>query len=161
MIVWGVDLGVRSASLAGIDENGGLDLITIGRGTPKGKIADQHPTLRAEELAQLSQDMKIYVSKSDWVFVEEPPAAGSKNLRTYGKLSMSAGALVAGSPAPTFLVPVDTWKKEVVGKGGVSKALVSQYLSVSHPIYAELCHADQNLVDATCIAMYGLSVTET
>lgn len=160
-MVWGVDLGVRSASLAGIDDEGRLELITIGRGTPKGKIADQLATIRAEELAQLSTDMTMYVSAQDYVFVEEPPAAGAMNLRTYGKLSMAAGAVVAGSLAPTVLVPVDTWKKKVVGKGGVSKALISRYLSQSHPIYAELCHSDQNLVDATCIALYGLTQTET
>lgn len=161
MVTWGVDLGVRSATLAGIGPGDRFELLSIGRPTPKGKISDQGPHERWVELAQLARTIHDLVHPGDFVYLEEPPVAGARNLRTYGKLSMAAGAVTSASQAPVILVPVDTWKMAVLGKGGLSKDEVSRRLCALHPKYSLLCDNDQNRVDATCLALYGLKCEAT
>ncbi len=57
-------------------------------------------------------------------------------------------------------VNVMAWKKDIVGKGNASKDEVAAWLEVHHPDYYEQCHGDQNLVDATCVALYGRLVMD-
>ena len=148
-MIWGIDLGVRSLSLAGLDE----DELTIR------SITESHPhNVRYSEVRTLAVAAATLVSEADVVFVEEPPLAGSRNIRTFLKLSELLGGLMAALPCPVHPVPVSTWKKEVAGKGSLSKDDVSLFLKQSHPGYSALCAGDQNLIDATCIALYGQQV---
>ena len=98
------------------------------------------------------------------VFCEEPVSAGARNLRTYGQMAMSVGAIVAALTQHTprvYLVPVSKWKEVVVGKGNASKAEVALWLNRVHPIYAAQCDGRQDLIDACCIALYGLTLIST
>lgn len=156
VIIWGVDVGVRSFHMAGLDERGGLQLYSQALATPKS-VRDQDPTERWFELYSLAMGLLARLSVDDRLFIEEPPCAGSRNLRTYGRLSMTAGALMSASFVRAQLVPVDTWKKVVVGAGGASKERVSQVLAENYESYSRQCGGDQNRVDAVCIALYGRS----
>jgi Holliday junction resolvasome RuvABC endonuclease subunit len=93
------------------------------------------------------------------IFIEEPPKV--RNIRTLLKLGQISGAVVAGLAERTesiYQVPVDSWKKGTVGKGGASKEQVTDWLTRTHPIYAAACGASQDFVDAACIALYGAEV---
>ena len=95
------------------------------------------------------------------VFCEEPVSAGARNLRTYGQLAMSVGAILSGTTLYTpkcYLVPVSKWKMVTVGSGNASKEQVALWLNRVHPSYALDCAGSQDLIDACCIARYGLSV---
>ena len=56
-------------------------------------------------------------------------------------------------------VNVKAWKKEVVGNGNAGKEQVSNYIVATHPAYAAVCDGDQDRIDATCVALYGLRIT--
>lgn len=146
MTSWGVDLGTRSAYAARLDRGHitHFQLSTLKfRKNPRGtelwllfQWADQLP-----------------IQPEDLVLIEEPPLAGSRNIRTFLGLAQASGVLAAATQGE--LVEVDTWKRGTVGRGGVSKALVAEWLSIRHPDYYAACGGDQNLVDATCIALLG------
>lgn len=148
-MIWGIDLGVRSLALAGLNDDGLTTRV----------FTERHPNnVRYSEVRTLARAGTTMISESDVVFVEEPPLAGSRNIRTFLKLSELLGGLMAMLPCPVHAVPVSTWKKEVAGKGNLSKDDVSLFLKQSHPGYSALCAGDQNLIDATCVALYGQQV---
>lgn len=174
MTVWGIDLGVRSFHAVGLvpgfgipggrAPEGSLSKFSLILATPKS-VANQDPRERARELTQLGHGINptpgIGISAGDQVFIEEPPLAGSKNLRTFLKLAQVSGVLGFGahrSGAVVTYVPVSTWKKEVIGAGGASKDVVAAWLSAFYPAHSQSCLGDQNYVDATCLALYGRSV---
>lgn len=93
------------------------------------------------------------------IYVEEPVLAGVRNIRTTILISETVG-MVLSRHARVHVVPVDSWKKGTVGKGGVSKADVANWLAKEHPRYAELCGQDQDLTDAAAIYVYGRTLEE-
>lgn len=146
-MIWGIDLGVRSIYLSGIKENGSLHTVDL--------VVAQKMSSRSVELTVLGNSITGIISEEDSAFVEEPPLAGSRNIRTALQLSQLMGAVMACAPGHTYEVPVSSWKKATVGRGNASKEEVAKWLSQEHPQYYQRCSGDQNLVDATCIALYG------
>lgn len=146
-MIWGIDLGVRSVHLAGMDGNELVYLETIE--TPLRVV-------RSLELAALGKRSTEFIAPEDDVFVEKPPMAGPKNLGTFGELHQVYGTMlshVGGREANVM-----SWKKEVVGHGNATKDEVKAWLTEHHPGKAAQCRGNQNLVDAICIALYGQSV---
>lgn len=138
---WGVDLGTRSAYAAGLAG----DQLVLDRLVLKPK---QHS--RSDELRLLHEWAQQL--RGHHILVEEPPLAGARNVRTFLGLAQSNGVLLAGTGGRA--VPVDVWKKGTVGRGGVSKDVVSRWLATAHPSYHRACDGDQNFIDAVCIALY-------
>lgn len=114
---------------------------------------------RYEELQRIAGAIMGAIVATDIVFVEEPPLAGPKNIRTLIGLSQTHGAVIASSPGYCYSVPVATWKKDVVGNGKADKTFVAEWLERNHPsIYARCANQDQ--IDAACIHMYGKLVMD-
>ena len=149
-MIWGIDLGVRSLYVAGIDRPFG-HLFLLSSFSKRGD--------RYQEIWEALKSTKDF-HYSDTVYIEEPPMAGSRNVRTFLQLGEMAGAVMARCPCPVYLVPVDSWKKSTVGKGGVNKETVALWLKTTHEDYASQCGGDQNLIDATCIALHGSAVLQ-
>ena len=159
-MIWGVDLGVRSFYAAGLDGDQ-LTLHSRVMATPK-KVKEQPGNDRACELAYLAEELSEIVVAGDIVVIEEPPMAGSRNPRTFLRLAQTCGVLAAAAcsrGAEVHFVPVDTWKMTIIGKGGVDKESVSRALSALSSRYSAQCEGNQNSVDATCIALYGRTLT--
>jgi len=159
-VIWGIDLGVRSFYAAGL-EHGELTLISRVILAPKS-VRAQSAADRASELTDLYQALHDIITLGDTVVVEEPPMAGARNVRTFLKLGQVCGVVIAAASAKgadVHLVPVDTWKKEIVGKGGAPKEIVASALSVLSSRYSAQCEGNQNSVDATCIALFGRTLT--
>lgn len=146
-MIWGVDLGVRSAHLFCVDQPQTVSVVI-----PK-------MTKRGLELRALRHQLSEFITREDVVFVEEPPLAGSRNVRTFAALNQ-VYAIVLSSTSEAYSVEVGTWKKQVVGKGNATKEEVSTWLEVDHSAYSALCGDDQNLRDAACIALYGRAVLD-
>lgn len=111
-----------------------------------------HKQPRWRELQVLHDWITGLISEGT-VWIEEPPLAGSRNLRTF--LHLSQVSAVAGLAGRCEYVPVGSWKKQVVGNGAASKDLVARWLARHRPGWHAQCRGDQNLVDATCLAIYG------
>jgi len=146
VIVWGADLGVRSVYLCKW-EDGKVDHTFYNIKKPKD---------RWKELQEITLMIKNTI-KGDLLFVEEPVVAGVRNLRTSLKIAQNAGAVFAGSGIPATFVPVSSWKKEIVGKGNAKKEEIAEFLKIKHNEMWANCNEDQNLIDATCVALYGVS----
>jgi Holliday junction resolvasome RuvABC endonuclease subunit len=144
MTTWGVDLGVRSLYVARIE---GAEIDLYSHNTLK-----IHKQERYVELSILREWLGGLGLSGSW-FAEEPPLAGSRNLQTFLHLSQVSGVVACSVPAT--LVPVSSWKKGTIGNGSASKERVSGWLRTTHPAFFAACEEDQNLIDATCIALYG------
>jgi hypothetical protein len=144
MTTWGVDLGVRSLYVARLDDG---DLSLHSHNSLK-----IHQQPRYVELSMLRAWLGTFSPTGSW-FCEEPPLAGSRNLQTFLHLSQTSGVVACSVPA--VLVPVSSWKLVTIGNGNASKELIAGWLAARHPAYFEACAGDQNLIDATCIALYG------
>lgn len=88
------------------------------------------------------------------VFVEAPIQGASRNVQTSVKIAMTVGAVLA-TGYRTQLVSPSAWKLAVCGKGSLDKAGVSAWLAQNNPAYYSRCDGDQDLIDATCIYLYG------
>lgn len=147
-MIWGIDIGTRSLYLAGLDEEDRLSLDQIIL-APK--------SARYLELTGLATWLTALLSPHDTVFIEEPPKV--RNVRTVIQLAEVVGA-VCSLAVPTYPTPVASWKKATVGKGNAEKSDVSNWLDDRYPLYSSQCGDDQNLVDATCIALYGRGLVD-
>lgn len=96
-----------------------------------------------------------FLNYCDLVYVEEPVVG--RGVRASLQVCQTAGAVMSHLSVPSYFVPVSSWKKEVIGRGNAPKGLVGTSLRELHPRYSQLCGGDQDLIDATCIALYGAS----
>lgn len=154
----GVDVDSRSIAIARVD------LSSAAATHPMRIKVPAKITERAAILAYLREEL---AGNADWfsdatVCVEAPIVAGKRNLQSTIKIAGVYGVTlsVVGQWAPVVEVAVDSWKKATVGKGGVNKTVVTAWLRETHPLLYSGCFTtsgslDQNLVDATCIALYG------
>jgi Holliday junction resolvasome RuvABC endonuclease subunit len=82
----------------------------------------------------------------------------SRNVNTGLSLAMVAGALIVAADeagARVVLAEPSTWKKQVLGHGGLGKSEIAEWLAREQPVLHAQCGANQDLVDACCIALFG------
>ena len=146
-MIAGIDLGLRSIHVS-LVEGDYIEThsLTVERGVT-----------RAVELRDLARQLRLVLPICT-VFVEEPVVAGSRNLRVALGIAQLAGVVMTETDTDCYLVSVSAWKKEVIGKGNATKEQVSDFLSESFPRYSQVCAGKQDLIDATCIALYGQAV---
>ena len=145
----GIDLGVRSVHISAAQA---CATITVGRRDNRG-----------DELLELKLKAESWLSNKVgpvWdAWVEEPVVAGARNLRTSLQMAQVAGVLASFEDSTTHYVPVSTWKSVVVGRGNASKEDVARWLADEHPVLHALAAGSQDLVDATCLRLYGRAGT--
>jgi Holliday junction resolvasome RuvABC endonuclease subunit len=144
-MIYGVDLGMRSLYIYGTED---IQVVSV----PKSD--------RYTEIYHMANIVRSLFDWEDTVFYEEPVLAGPKNIRTIIGLAQSSAALLSGSAAHCYEVPVGTWKKEVVGKGNAKKNEVAEWLEENDHTAFLRCSEDQNLIDAACIQKYGIAVMD-
>lgn len=124
---------------------------------------------RAQELHACSSQLAEAIYLADEVYIEEPFIG--RGVRASMTLVQMLGAVLktAALVKPTLnpvVVPVDTWKQEVCGKGGLSKEQVSEWLKEHHSEWFEQClyerpkaglTINQDRVDAICIGLYAVA----
>ena len=147
-LVVGVDIGMRSVALS-VFENGLLTNIEVG--------SVPQTALRGDELFFLAQKLRWLGEDGITTYVEEPPMAGPQNKRTFLHLGQTCGMILSVC-SEAHLVPVSTWKKQVVGAGNATKDDVAHWLLAHSASYHALCDGDQNRVDAICIGLYGVQI---
>lgn len=143
--VYGVDIGVRSFAVVHLWDTGAqpwFETFTV----PKSN--------RQRELQVLYNEVAAFNAEST-LFAEEPPLAGSRNVRVAFQLNQVFGSILSAFPGHAYAVPVPSWKKAICGRGNIDKSSVADWLRAHHPELHQQCGGDQNLVDAACIALYG------
>lgn len=99
-----------------------------------------------------------------FVFVEQPVVGrgGAHATIVQAQVQGLVFALaVQFGASGVYPVNVGTWKKEVVGHGGAKKDHVAEWVAEHHPLLSRMAGEDQDLVDASCIALYGGNVVRT
>lgn len=162
-VVIGIDPGIAGFHVAAVHvEDDALLLMRVASKTDRFQIPSALLSYLFEQTtATMTTVRSQWPDDRGYVFIEEPPVAGARNLRTALKLAQAVGAIVAsvtGSYTRCYFVPVATWKKATVGKGNATKQEVALWLSRLHPSYAAQCDGSQDLTDACCIARYGIGV---
>lgn len=150
MNIAGIDLGVHKAAYSRFVDG---ELADVGH-------FDLSMTPRHKELHVLCTSIWLKVGNCDAVYIEEPLIG--RGVRTSLKIAQTAGAVMSELHAVPYLdlVPVASWKKEVVGSGSSDKAAIASWLRDNFPSYSSLCAGNQDRVDATCIGLYGVKVDE-
>lgn len=142
MRVGGVDCGGSKVAIALLEEGQLYTHVLVS------KQNDRHGALR-----DIGKFVSLFLNRCDVVYVEKPLVG--RGIAASLQVAQTAGAVMSHLSVPSYFVPVQTWKKAVTGNGNAPKGLVGNTLEELHPSYSQLCGGDQDLVDATCIALYG------
>lgn len=86
------------------------------------------------------------------IYCEEPVVAGARNIRTTIGIAETVG-MVLSCGLPVTLVPVSSWKKEVIGNGSATKDQVREWYFGGHTPGVEIT---QDTCDAAAITEYGV-----
>lgn len=148
-MVIGIDLNSRKLAMA---KNLNGQLLLHAFAVPK-KITD-----RALICSMLYNHTRTRVMSDDVVYIEAPVVAGARNIQSTIKCAAAYGAVLAAISsvgAVAIETPISLWKLHTVGKGNVSKVDIGNWLHTMHPSVHRECSGDQDLMDASCIALYG------
>lgn len=94
----------------------------------------------------------------------EAPVVGRGGVRTTMVQCFTSGAIqgaLHGLGFTTEIANVSSWKKRVVGKGNATKEQVAEHLRLRWPALYSAANGDQDLVDASCIAIFGSELAKS
>lgn len=120
---------------------------------------------RVDELWALQEGVEGLMEQftSSWVYVEAPVVGRGGARPTVLQAQVDGIVQVAAvrfGHLGVYSVNNKTWKKDVVGNGNADKSDTKSWLAAHHPVLADLCGDDQDLVDAAGVALYGRTVIE-
>lgn len=158
--VLGLDLSSRKIALMGRNDRTGWFCETW--------VAPKKMKNRGEILAHFLDPFTAFIQDTvaqgpTWMFVENPlvgiggPHATIVQAQVQG---LVLGTSVRSGVAAAYPVNVQTWKKDVVGRGNAPKDAVASWLRSECPNLADMADGDQDLVDAACVALYGIRVID-
>lgn len=158
MKVLGVDLGIRKAAVAAFH---GESLITAEAFEAENTLP-RDVQLRA--VGSFVREFAV-LGEVDSVWIEDTIIG---NNRRYSiRLAETKGAVMAAlseerlkNGVDVRLVDNKTWKKHVVGNGNADKDTVQNYIRDTRSGYAPLCGDDQDIYDAACIGLYGVTILD-
>jgi hypothetical protein len=148
-----------------------LAAVVLGDGLVRSEVfeAPKKEKDRGRILAKFITELEEFFTEltaldgSLWVYVEHPLKGRGGVHATIVQAQVQGlvlGTSVLFGASGAYHVNVTTWKKDVVGHGGADKDRVRGWLEVHHPDLAGLAGDDQDLVDASCVALYGRGVIE-
>lgn len=154
MTVIGVDIGYRKIAVA----------VPSEKFVSHISMKNRPGVTRTQEVAELVDFLNLipYIDGAD-VFLEAPVVAGARNIQSTIKVSQTSGIIwgaIAGRAREIQEVAVSSWKLGTLGRGNATKDEVAQWVDDNHKTMARLCSRNQDLYDATCIALYGETLGE-
>ena len=157
--VMGVDYGSRriALSMPWRQPNGTTHIKSMVKKFPKCDDPLRDNTL---EMVCFDIAWALWEWTPDLIAVEYPIQGRSLNVQTTIRMSMMAGAIMSVSDTPKVLITPSEWKKITVGRGNATKSEVSEWLSQQLTAAWRDTNGDQDLVDATCIALAAERIYE-
>jgi hypothetical protein len=149
-MIYGIDYGCRRVAVSG------PDLARAALILPDPKTGT-HRLTGPHEVFLVGGFIAATVPQDAAIYIEQPVARhGARvNTGTAIRLSMTVGAVFARHAGPGYVVDQATWKAALLGNGHASKDEIATWLWSESPGDAEACDGDQDLIDATCIRIYG------
>jgi crossover junction endodeoxyribonuclease RuvC len=152
----GIDFGVRRVAVATND--GEMVDEALFRTVPPGVEND----VDAMDLIYRYVHDRVYYVRPQLVAIESPIQGHSANIKTGLRLAAVTGVLAVAcrhAGSSTVSVAPAEWKKAVTGHGDADKEQVSKWLSDNRPDLFAACDS-QDLVDATCMALYAQALLD-
>lgn len=122
-------------------------------GKSGGQSCARARQITTEFIAQVQQDM----GKIDGAYIESP-VVGRGGVRSTMVQCFTSGAIQGAlyeAGVWSQVANVSSWKKRVVGKGNATKEEVAEYLRLRWSAIYRSAEGNQDLIDASCIAIYG------
>lgn len=141
MRIAGVDCGTKKVAIAILEDGQLTPHVLHAAGDQAGALRD------------IGQFAAAYLNDCDLVYVEAPLVG--RSVKYSLQVAQATGAVTSHLSVPSYFVNVSTWKKAVTGNGNSPKGLVRDSLMELQPGYSTVCGGDQDLIDATCVALYG------
>jgi len=156
MSIVGIDLGVHK-----------IALVCITTGEQEAWLySATHPErdLQLSELGAMAHDFCL-LHQADSVWIEDVIIGNNRKYsiglaQTLGAVMADLAQLRMGQGTDICTVDNKTWKKALLGNGNASKDEIRDYIDVSQSGYAPQCEGEQDLYDATCIALYGQQILD-
>jgi len=155
----GIDPASSKVALVALGDGGTLCLARLhGK---LGKSGGESCAKAMEVVGQFVTDMREAwpeVGLMAWI---EAGVVGRGGVRATLVQSYTSGAIqgkLHECGVPVSTVNVSTWKKNVVGRGNATKEDVGSWLRLRWPYLHSVAGGNQDLMDATAIALYGRQV---
>lgn len=158
--VIGIDPSSKAIAWCRIDE----DDITVGK-IKLGKTADKFAPWKLRIAERELRRVFPNANRTCHLFLEAPIVGGGSatparvaSTLPQAYVSGVIQAHFARQGATVDLVHLATWKAQVIGNGGASKAEVARVIRLRWPGIAEQAGGDQDILDASGIALYGAGI---
>lgn len=109
---------------------------------------------------EVLEDLRGHQDAVSLAFIESP-VVGRGGVKSTVVQAFTSGVVQSELVEAGFgvhLVPVQTWKKQVIGKGNATKTEVVEWGESKGFKHLKAAKMDQDVVDATAIATYGVGV---
>lgn len=153
-VIFGCDLGSRRIAVA-CPELGYAAAMRMPKRS--GKTT---PDNAAEDATAISVFVREHVPAEAVLWVEKAIVGESNNRQTAIHMGIANGAAIGAHLGESHLVLPMVWKKAVVGYGHADKDQIASWLERTHPSLSAACENDQDLRDATCVALYGRAAAD-
>lgn len=157
-MIFGVDLGTRRVALACPEAS------WVFAASLEGARLKREYSHEAEAGAELGARAAMAVYEAfgyagGHQFYWERPLV-HPNARTAIGQGISFGALSTHLPGTLYEISNSQWKKALCGSGNADKDAIRGWLEEHQPALAALCGENQDLIDATCIGLYGADLAQ-
>lgn len=156
-VVIGVDPASTKLAMVALSSTGEF----VSMYNPKlGKSGGQSCSNAMKATRDFVLAVSAQIGRPDSAFVEAP-IVGRGGVRTTMVQCFTSGAIqgvLHDEGIPTQIANVSSWKKRVVGKGNATKEEVAKHLRLRWPDLFGSAKGNQDLIDASCIAIYGQSL---
>ena len=149
LVILGIDPASTKIALVALSEDGKYMSLSNAKLGKSGGEACYNATTVTKKLGKIS-----------FAFIESP-VVGRGGVRSTMVQCFTSGAIQAvlyEYGIPTQAANVSSWKKSVIGKGNATKEEVAEHLRYRWSALHKSANGNQDLVDASCIALYGQSI---
>lgn len=147
MLVAGFDVGSRKVAITV------MDVVTEQIVTYREVVAKK--TSRAQEINEVVTGVEDLIPRIDFAVVEEPLIG--RGTRASLMVTQTVGGLLhvlGAKPTTTTLVPVATWKKDVLGHGHSTKEDIRAWVEDTYGLHLK----SQDLNDSVAIARQAVQL---
>ena len=157
LVILGIDPASTKIALVALSEDGKyMSLSNAKLGKSGGEACYNATTVTKKFLEEVQKKL----GKISFAFIESP-VVGRGGVRSTMVQCFTSGAIQAvlyEYGIPTQAANVSSWKKSVIGKGNATKEEVAEHLRYRWSALHKSANGNQDLVDASCIALYGQSI---
>jgi len=153
-VVIGIDPASTKLAMVALSSDGRYMTYYNGK---LGKSGGQSCANAIRSVNSFVSSVQKKLGKVQYAFIESP-VVGRGGVRSTMVQCFTSGAIQGAlyeSGITTQVANVSSWKKSVVGKGNATKEEVAEFIRLRWNDIFATASGNQDLIDASCIALYG------